>query len=290
MSSHDYTTNNGLALTLRLPSSHEHLESLPPCIILCHGFGGTRNVLLPKFADAFTHFGFATITFDYRGFGDSMGEKGRIMPGMQITDTLTVIEWAREQKYIDGDRIGLWGTSLGGSHAIAAAAQDPVVRCVVSQLPIADGELLLTGSMSENEKMEFQQQLDTLEKKRYDTGRELWVGITRILNDYESKEFFKTLKEIHPKIDIKIPFLTIREMLRYHPVDFAKMVICPTLVMVAEQDRVNPPEQGFMLYDALSCPIKHLHQVDLAGHYDFYQNDYFDLVFHEQLTWFNEYL
>jgi dipeptidyl aminopeptidase/acylaminoacyl peptidase len=290
MSTHHHITQNGIALTLRLPSPHENLERVIPCIILCHGFGGTRDVLLPKFADAFSNDGFATITFDYRGFGESIGEKGRIMPGMQITDTLTIIEWAREQNYIDGERIGIWGTSLGGSHAIAAAAQDPVVRCVVSQLPIADGELLLTGNMSENEKTEFVQQLDMLERKRYDTGRELWVGITRILNDSESKAFFNTLKEIHPEIDIKIPFLTIREMLRYHPVDFAKMVLCPTLLMVAEQDRVNPPEQGFLLYDALPSPIKHLHQVDLAGHYDFYDDDYFELVFREQLAWFNEYL
>lgn len=287
MNTHEYTTENGIALTLRLPSQ---CGNLPPCIILCHGFGGIRDVLLPKFADAFTHWGFATITFDYRGFGDSMGEQGRIMPRMQITDILTVIEWARQQKNIDTGRIGVWGTSLGGSHAIAAAALDPTVRCCVSQLPIADGELLLTSNMSEKDKVAFIQQLDILEKKRYDTGREQWVRITRILNDIESKEFFNTLKETHSKIDIKIPFLTIREILRYHPIDFAKAVLCPTLLLVAEQDRVNPPEQGFLLYDALSSPIKHLHQVDLAGHYDFYHHDYFDLIFQEQLAWFNEYL
>lgn len=284
-----HTTDNGIALTLKLPSLP--LQSyFPPCIILCHGFGGTRDILLPAFADAFTHSGFATITFDYRGFGDSAGEPGRLMPGMQITDALTVVEWARQHKQLNGDRIGVWGTSLGGSHAIAVAAQNPAIRCVVSQLPIADGETLLTGNMNEEDRVSFIQQIEELEKKRYDTGRELWVGITRILKDIESKKFFNYLKNTHPKVDIKIPFLTIREILRYHPVDFAEMVLSPTLIMVAEQDRVNPPEQGFALYDALSSPIKNLYQVDLASHYDFYHADYFELVFNEQLKWFNEHL
>lgn len=62
--------SEGIALTLRVPEE-EIKHSL---IILCHGFYSIRNVLLHSFAIAFTEAGFATITFDYRGFGDSEGE------------------------------------------------------------------------------------------------------------------------------------------------------------------------------------------------------------------------
>ncbi|EFM2090824.1 alpha/beta fold hydrolase [Escherichia coli] len=63
---------------------------------------------------AFTEAGFATITFDYRGFGESDGERGRLVPAMQTEDIISVINWAEEQECIDNQRIGLWGTSLGG--------------------------------------------------------------------------------------------------------------------------------------------------------------------------------
>ena len=59
--------------------------------------------------------GFATITFDYRGFGESEGERGRLVPAMQTEDIISVINWAEKQVCIDNQRIGLWGTSLGGA-------------------------------------------------------------------------------------------------------------------------------------------------------------------------------
>ncbi|MFO5926797.1 alpha/beta hydrolase family protein, partial [Klebsiella pneumoniae] len=57
--------SDGIVLTLRSPSD----STKSPVIILCHGFCGIREILLPDFAEAFTRAGFSTITFDYRGFG-----------------------------------------------------------------------------------------------------------------------------------------------------------------------------------------------------------------------------
>lgn len=63
-------------MTLRSPAD----STKNPVIILCHGFGGIREILLPDFSEAFTRAGFSTITFDYRDFGDSDGERGRLVP------------------------------------------------------------------------------------------------------------------------------------------------------------------------------------------------------------------
>ncbi|MDD8285354.1 IS66-like element accessory protein TnpA [Escherichia coli] len=105
----DHKLSEGIALTFRVPEGNiKH-----PLIILCHGFCGIRNVLLPCFANAFTEAGFATIIFDYRGFGESDGERGRLVPAMQTEDIISVINWAEKQECIDNQRIGLWGTSLG---------------------------------------------------------------------------------------------------------------------------------------------------------------------------------
>ncbi len=113
--------SDGIVLTLRSPSD----STKSPVIILCHGFCGIREILLPDFAEAFTRAGFSTITFDYRGFGDSDGERGRLVPAMQIDDIISVVNWAREQPSLDAQRIGLWGTSFGGCHVFGAAVRDP---------------------------------------------------------------------------------------------------------------------------------------------------------------------
>lgn len=109
--------SNGIVMTLRCPAD----STKSPAIILCHGFCGIRETLLPSFAEEFTQAGFSTITFDYRGFGDSDGERGRLVPTMQIDDIISVVNWAIEQPSIDAQRIGLWGTSFGGCHVFGAA-------------------------------------------------------------------------------------------------------------------------------------------------------------------------
>ncbi len=215
-----------------------------PLIILCHGFCGIRNVLLPCFANAFTEAGFATITFDYRGFGESDGERGRLVPAMQTEDIISVINWAKKQECIDNQRIGLWGTSLGGGHVFSAAAQDQRVKCIVSQLAFADGDVLVTGEMNESERASFLSTLNKMAEKKKNTGKEMFVGVTRVLSDDESKVFFEKIKARHPEMDIKIPFLTVMETLQYKPAESAASVQCPVLVVIAGQDSVNPPEQG----------------------------------------------
>ncbi len=282
----DHKLSEGIALTFRVPD--ENIKH--PLIILCHGFCGIRNVLLPSFADAFTEAGFATITFDYRGFGDSEGERGRLVPAMQTEDIISVINWAERQACIDNQRIGLWGTSLGGCHVFSAAAQDQRVKCLVSQLAFADGDVLVTGGMNEPERASFLCTLNKMAEKKKSTGKEMFVGVTRVLSDDESKEFFGKVKIRHPEMDIKIPFLTVMETLKYKPAESAARVQCPVLVVIAGKDCVNPPEQGKKLYDAVASANKELYEEVSARHYDIYEGEFFERVTAVQTQWFKKYL
>lgn len=184
-----------------------------PLIILCHGFCGIRDILLADFAEAFTHTGYATITFDYRGGGDSDGERGRLVPTKQIDDINFVVNWAKEQSTLDVQRIGLWGTSFGGCHVFGSAVNDLAIKCIVSQSAFADGEDIVTGIMSATEKEAFISTLNKMVDKQERTGKEMFVGINRVLSDAEPTLFFKENRALNPKMDIKIPFLTVRETL-----------------------------------------------------------------------------
>lgn len=281
-----YQLSNGIALTLRKPLSAENL----PVIILCHGFCGIQEILLPPFAEFFTHSGFCTVTFDYRGFGASTGERGRLVPAMQIEDILSVVEWIKDKPGMDENRIGLWGTSFGGCHVFGAAAENSDIKCIVSQLAFADGEKIVTGKMSEDEKAGFIATLNKMAEKKSITGKEMFVGITRVLADEESKAFFEENKTRHPTMNIKIPFLTVKETLQYKPKENAMRVTCPSLIVVAGNDTVNPPEQGLELYGAVKSDKKHLHVVEGAQHYDMYSGEHFDHAVNIQADWFKTYL
>lgn len=276
----------GIALTLRSPAG----GMKNPVIILCHGFCGIQEMLLPNYAEAFTRAGFSTITFDYRGFGDSDGERGRLVPVRQIDDIVSVVNWAREQPTLEADSIGLWGTSFGGCHVFGAVVREPGIKCIVSQLAFADGEEIVTGKMNDAEREAFLLTLNKMSEKQKSTGKEMFVGVNRVLSDPESKSFFEENKTHYPKMDIKIPFLTVRETLLYKPALNASQVMCPTLVVIAGQDTVNSPEQGRALFDAVGAKEKSLYEESNARHYDIYTGEHFKKIINIQTEWFKTYL
>lgn len=286
MKTTSYRTDNDIAVTLYHPDTQESV----PVIVLCHGFCGIQELLLPGFAQAFVQAGYAAVTFDYRGFGASGGEQGRLVPSMQIEDILTVITYVKTLPGIEATRVGLWGTSLGGGHVLAAAANDPSVKAVVSQLGFADGEQVVTRNMTDAEKEAFTVTIERMHEKKNHTGKEMFVSITKVLTDEQSKAFVEENRRRYPAMDIKIPFLTVREMLNYKPKNHASRVACPVFVVVAGNDGVNPPDQGIALFESVTASIKRLHVEENAGHYDIYEGKHFDHCVGEQIDWFREHV
>ena len=274
-----------IAATLHLPEQ----PGPHAAVLLCHGFCGTQPLLLPAFAEAFAQAGYVAVTFDYRGFGESGGERGRLVPSMQIDDILAVLAWLKDHAQVDAQRIGLWGTSLGGGHVLGAAARDGDVRCVVSQLAFADGEEVIAGHMSAEEKQAFLATLAKMEERKQ-AGKEMFVPVTRVLGDPQSKAFFEKHKDSFPDLGIKIPMLTVKEMFHYKPAANATQVTCPTLVVVAGDDGVNPPAQGTALFDAVGADTKQLHVQEGAQHYDAYAGPHFEQVVQRQLAWYSQHL
>jgi dienelactone hydrolase len=110
-----------------------------PCVVMGHGFTGTREDGLPGYAEAFRDAGFVAIVFDYRHFGDSTGEPRQLLDiARQLDDYRAVVSWARDLDGVDPDRIVLWGSSYSGGHVLTIAAADARIAAVIAQGPYAD--------------------------------------------------------------------------------------------------------------------------------------------------------
>ena len=111
-----------------------------PCVVMAHGFGGTRDSGLLGYAEPIAAAGIDVLVFDYRGFGDSEGTPRQdVSVRRQRQDYHAAIAAARHLPGVDPDRIALWGTSYAGGHVIAVAAQDRRVAAVVALTPATDG-------------------------------------------------------------------------------------------------------------------------------------------------------
>jgi hypothetical protein len=111
-----------------------------PCVVMAHGFGGTRDSGLLPFAEALAEAGLDVLLFDYRCFGESSGEPRQwAQPSRHREDYAAAVEYARGLHGVDPERIVLWGTSWSGGHIVYVAAEDPRIAAVISQTPDLDG-------------------------------------------------------------------------------------------------------------------------------------------------------
>lgn len=111
-----------------------------PAVTMCAGFGGTIHHGLEPFAVAFAEAGFATLLHDHRGFGSSEGQPRQdVDPWRQIADWRRAISYLEGRPEVDATRIGLWGTSYSGGHALMLGASDRRLKAIVAQVPTISG-------------------------------------------------------------------------------------------------------------------------------------------------------
>ena len=140
-------TADGLALhgTLHLP------ETTPcPVVIGCHGL--LSNGDSPKqiaLGEKFVDEGIAFFRFDHRGCGQSEGEFSRVtsLDGRR-RDLLAAVETLRMRQEIDDQRIGLFGSSLGGTTVLAAAGEIKPLAVVTVAAPVRS-RAIQTGAVND---------------------------------------------------------------------------------------------------------------------------------------------
>jgi hypothetical protein len=143
-----------------------------PALILCHGFGGScRGAGHPELARALAGAGYVALRFDFRGCGQSAGERGSVICAEEAEDLRAAIDFLAAQPAVDPQRVGVIGASLGGSVAIEVAAEDARVKVCVANGAIGNGERRFRAQYPDAEKwQEFLNRLDEAKRVRAQTG------------------------------------------------------------------------------------------------------------------------
>lgn len=282
-----------LSAWLFLPSG----ASAPvPCIVMAHGFGGTKNMGLEVYASRFQEAGYAALVFDFRYLGDSGGEPRQLIdPRSQLEDYASAVEYARGLPQVDPERIALWGTSYSGGHVIVAAARDRRIACVIAQAPGLDGRAI--GRMIvKREGWRFMLRM-VLHAQR-DRFRS-WLGLSphtipivgppgtiACLNTPDSMGAFAALATDHFRNEVCARILL--EAGRYRPVQYAQDVRCPVLLQVCDEDDTTPPSVAEETARRLGphAEVKHYP----IGHFDIYRGEYLERSIHDQLEFLGRHL
>ena len=276
----------GLAGVLFLPDT----PGPHPGIVLCHGFTGIKELILPDFARRFADAGYAALTFDYRGFGESEGPRGRLIPWEQATDIRNAITFLQCQPEVDPQRVGLWGTSYGGAHVPYVAGIDGRVKCAVAQVGFGDGERLFRRNAGDDAMKALTAMLEADRRQRVLTGKSTMVDPLQLLADEDSVRFFtEAIKEL-PELRCQIPLETAEATLEYKPEEVVDRISPRALLLIAvEHDRPCPKEEYESMYARAGEPKK---LVVLPGlrHYDVYAGEGMEQTSALAIDWFRQHL
>jgi pimeloyl-ACP methyl ester carboxylesterase len=116
----------------------------PPAVIFVHGLGSgkdsPRNVVI---AEQLRDAGVAALLFDLRGHGESSAQLNSDEMQAYQDDLVAAFDWLQRREEVDGARIGIAGSSLGGIVALDALREQRVspVSLLLRAPPISVGDL-----------------------------------------------------------------------------------------------------------------------------------------------------
>jgi fermentation-respiration switch protein FrsA (DUF1100 family) len=264
-----------------------------PAILMTHGFSTVKEQGLDEFARVFMARGFVVLVFDYRFLGASDGEpRGQILPQTQHDDLRSALDWLSAQAFVDPDRIGLWGTSYSGGHALFFGGLDPRVKAVVAQAPAID----LASSLSKlSGKEGFANLLamlaaDHASRSAGKPGGEIAVtapkGLPCVLPGADEVWF----KQDAPNWVNRTTLESVARMAEYVPASMIELIAPrPLLIIAAQKDSLIPIADVRAAFARAGEP-KELKEYDCA-HFDVYPGE----KCHEQAAadaadWFARYL
>jgi cephalosporin-C deacetylase len=142
-------------------------------------------------------------------------------------DAARAVDFVLSRPEVDHSRIGVHGSSQGGALTITTAAlRRDAITCGAAGAPF------LCGFMDA-------------------------ASLTHTYPYEEINEYLRLFPEREP---------LVREALSYYDgINFAPLIRCPMLVYIGLEDDVCPPETGYALYHALTCP-KEIHAYPRCAH------------------------
>jgi dienelactone hydrolase len=262
-----------------------------PAIVVCAGFAGVQGIYLPEICDALGQAGYVTLRFDYRGFGESPGTRGRVVPLDHVQDIRAAITFLQDQPTVDPERIGLYGTSFGGAHVSHVAGIDARVACTVSTVGVGSGRRWMRSLRRYWEWQAFQRRLAEDRARRVLTGASTYVSPYEIMvRDPATEAVHAERQKRFPGSVADILLESGEAIIDYAPEDVVGAIAPRAILWIhAERDELVPPEESQAMYARAGEP-KRLVILPGLAHFDVYAGEGFAAVMRESLDWYRRFL
>lgn len=126
----------------------ENIKNKVPIVIIFHGLGGNKmgpHFIFVKLSRLLERAGIASIRFDFAGSGESDGDFIDMTIDTELKDADNILSYVRTLDFVDKDRIGIVGLSMGGAIASMLSGNRKIdIKTICLWAPAGNmGEIIL---------------------------------------------------------------------------------------------------------------------------------------------------
>ena len=263
-----YSDGHQLVGTLYAPDDMEAKKL--PHIIVCSGYKGF-NAFYPRlFSRYLTKSGYSCLGFDYRGFAESGGPRGRVILPEQVEDIKNSITFAQTLPQVDKEKIGLLGWGMGATNVVELAGHDERVKAVAAVNGFYDGERWLKSTHTPESWNDLLKAVEEDRVRRVTTGKSKRVeSFHHYSLDPDTEAYVQA--ELDPLIEMsgrRVDLQLTESILAAKPENVAAAISPrPLFVGHGRHNKLHPPQASEQLYAKAEEP-KTLYWID-GKHNDF---------------------
>jgi uncharacterized protein len=252
-----------------------------PTVVMAGGWCYVKEVVMPHYAEYFVKLGMATLLFDYRNLGASEGQpRQHLDPWGQVEDYRNAISFAETQPDLDRDRIGVWGISYSGGHALILAAIEPRIKVAVSNIAVIDGHRNMRRVQGERLFERLRKLVDEDRERRYRGEPGGMIPMSSRTPETEAStwpfpdvhEIFSAIKQREaPAHDHQSTIESVELLMQYSVYPYLERILgCPVMMVVAEGDEKTLWDLEIDAYNRIPAANKQLVLLPAVSHMSLY--------------------
>ena len=275
-----------LAGVLRLPDGLAPGQKVP-ALVMCQGFSLVKEVWLPKNAAELNRAGYATLSLDYRYFGESEGEpRCRLVPRHQVLDVRAGLTFLETVPEVDTSRLGVFGISLGASVAVGVAGTDERVKALVAVAGPGDLERVWAAFA---DFPKFREKVLAARRTYVSTGEVTYAAVPKLLSsDPATCELLVKESANHPTWRLEVTFESLADLFEFAPEDDLPKSRAASLFVYPGEDALITKSEMVSLYAKARGKKKLVSLPGLAHHEVYAEGRAFDPLMRETLSFLTE--
>jgi len=230
-------------------------------VVLAPGYIGVKEMVYGQ-AKELCREGYIALAFDYRGGPGESRYRGKpnppgvvtLFPDAAVWDVRSAVRYLLTRTDVNAERLGLLGSSAGGSYVVAAAAAEPRVACVISEGGIGDGYRWARTARTPWQFRNYLRQIeqDKVRRVRGEPSHVVPNNEFMVFNPEEA-EAWATIPKYFPRMaqhELATPLEVCERWLEFKPeAVVAQIAPRPILFIGEETSDLVPPEEVPLFYE-----------------------------------------